>query len=214
MKSIFFLSLILIMPCRTSFVMANEAPTTDELISYLEAKIPLETGMETHFSARILDKEMEGTKQEKYKVKILNKDLMIIEKENSKIAKSSRDNPSFATAQTNYTEVIKLENLSPEISLIYKLSPTVGDEAVNAIYPPHIKIKISAKPAKKWKRYNNDIEQVIAMLNETKEKETMPFSERDSYLLLTIDEKAAKNIGKALSHLILLCQQERNKDQS
>lgn len=207
MKRTLFLSLIVTILCKTSFVVALEAPT-DELISYLEAKIPLETGIESHFSARMIDKDMEGTKQETYKVKILNRDLIIIEKENSKIAKSMRDNPSFATAQTNYTEVIKLENLNPQISLIYKIRPTIDDEAIHAIYPPHIKIKISANPTKKWKRYYADIEQVIAMLNQTKKKRPIPYCERDSYLLLTIDETAAKNIGKALSRLIRLCQQE------
>ncbi|GJQ58604.1 MAG: hypothetical protein SCALA701_14050 [Candidatus Scalindua sp.] len=193
--------------------MALEAPTREELISYLEATVPLDTGIETDFSARIIDKQMVGTKREKYKVKIVNKNLMIIEKDSRKMAKNFRDaNQSFATSQENFTEVIELENLNPQISLIYKIRPTVGDDALHVVYPPHIKIKINAKPTKKWKRYNKDIEQVIAMINQNQEKALPPFSETDTYLLITTDEEAAKEIGKALSHLILLSQQKERKD--
>ncbi len=206
-RSVISFSFIVITMFITSSVTAHKKPTMEELIAYLETNIPVDTGITTHFSAQLVGKQMLGTKQEKYRVKILNKDLMIIEKGDIKIAKGSRDNKSIATAQTNFTEVIKLKNLNPKISLIYKINPTVGDESINVIYPPHIKIRINAKPTRKWKRYNTDIDRVIAMLNDTDVGTLEPFSETDSYLLLTTDEEAAKIIGKTLSHLILLCQQ-------
>ncbi|MCP5002689.1 MAG: hypothetical protein GY941_01865 [Planctomycetes bacterium] len=207
-RIIFIFILILTAISRTSSVMAVEASTIDGLISYLEENIPLYTGISAGFSARIAGKQMQGTRREKYKVKILNRDLMIIEKESIKIAKSVGVTQATARAQTSFTEVIKLEHLSPQISLIYKTRPTVGDEAVDVVYPPHIKIKINAKPANKWKRHNHDIEYVIEMLKHTKSKPVLQFYATDSCLLLTTDEKAAEKIGKVLSQLILSCQQK------
>jgi len=135
----------------------------------------------------------------------VNRELIIIEKNNTRFAKTIKDNQSLSTSQTRITEVIKLENLNPKITLIYKTSPTEGDDAMKVIYPPHIKIKIEAKPTNKWKVYRNDIEQVASMLNQTGENLPTSHYESESCLLFATDETAAEKIANALSHLILLC---------
>jgi hypothetical protein len=182
--------------------------TIEETISYLETKVPEATGIQMYFTAKILGKEINGTKQERYKLKIVNRELILMQKYSVKHTDTVGDNQELATAPTKITEVIKLENLNPRVSLVYKTNSTEGKDAVKAIYPPHIKIKIRAKPEKKWKAYRNDIEQVASMLNQTRDESPLSYYETDSCLLITTDETAAESIANALSYLILKCRGE------
>ncbi len=180
-------------------------PTIDGTISYLEARVPDATGIQPFFSITILGKEINGTKQESYRLKILNREFILIQKYSVKHTNNSKDSQTLATAPTKTTEVIKLANLNPRISLVYKTDPTEGKDVDKAIYPPHIKIKIRSKPGIRWKAYQNDIEQVTAMLDQTGEESPTSYYETDSYLLITTDETAAERIANALSYLILKC---------
>jgi hypothetical protein len=210
-KSICIL-IVLIPMCCYQLGAAIAGPTIDETISYLETKVPEATGIQTHFTATILGKEINGTKQESYKLKIVNRELVLMQKYSVKHTDTVGDNQELATAPTTITEVIKLENLNPRVSLVYKINPTEGKDAVKAIYPAHIKIKIRAKPENKWKAYRSDIEQVASMLNQPRDESPMPYYERDSYLLITTDETAAESIANALSYLILKCRGEEVKN--
>ncbi|KHE90698.1 MAG: hypothetical protein K8F52_07810 [Candidatus Scalindua rubra] len=204
-KIIIYILIVLVTTFKIQTVTAIEGPTVDEIINYLEATIPEATGIKTNFSAKLLGKQVEGTKQEKYKIKIVNKELIIIEKNNTRFAKTIKDNQPLSTSQSRITEVIKMENVNPKITLTYKTAPLEGDDVMKAIYPSHIKIKIKAKQNNKWKVYNNDIEQVTSMLNQTSQNCPISHYEAQSCMLFTTDETAAENIAKALSHLILLC---------
>jgi len=204
-KTPIFLLIVLLSIFTVQIVMAIEGSTVDKTISYLETKVSEATGIQTYFSARILGKQVEGTKNENYRFKVVNRELIVIEKDNIRFAKTINDNQPFPTSQTRITEVIELENLDPKITLIYKTIPTEGNDAMKSIYPPHIKIKIKANQANKWKVYKNDIQQVTAMLNQTWGDYLKPHYEEESCFLLTTDETAAENIAKALSHLILFC---------
>jgi len=208
-----YILIVLISVLKVQIATAIEGPTTDETIYYLETKVPEATGIKTYFSARILGKEVEGTKKENYKLKVVNRELIIIEKHNTRFAKTIKGNQSLSAAQTRITEVIKLQNLNPHITLIYKTTPTEGDDTMKAIYPPHVKIKIEANHTNKWKVYKNDIEQVTLMLNQSGENYQKPHYEAESCLLLTTDKTDAEKIARALSHLILLCGKKKQKNQ-
>ncbi len=186
-------------------------PTIDGTISYLEARVPDATGIQPFFTIRILGKEINGTKQESYRLKILNREFILIQKYSVKHTNNSKDSQTLATAPTKTTEVIKLANLNPRISLVYKTDPTEGKDVDKAIYPPHIKIKITSKPENRWKSYQNDIEQVASMLDQTKDETLTSYYETDSYMLLTTDETEAERIANALSYLILQCGGEEVK---
>jgi hypothetical protein len=180
-------------------------PTINETISYLETKVPEATGIQTFFTLRILGKVINGTKQENYKLKIVNRELLLIQKYSVKHTNNVDDNQALTIAPTKITEVIKLINLNPRIALVYKTDSTEGKDVGKAIYPPHIKIKISAKPGNRWKAYQNDIEQVASMLDQTTDEILTSNYETDSYMLLTTDETTAEKIANALSYLILKC---------
>ncbi len=191
--------------CYYQLSAAIDRPMIDKTISYIETKVPEATGIQTLFTIKILGKEISGTKGESYKLKIVNRDLILIQKYSVKRTDNVEDNQALATAPTKITEVIKLANLNPRISLVYKTNPTEGKDVDKAIYPPHIKIKISAKSKNRWKAYQNDIEQVTSMLDQTRGKSLTLYYETDNYLLLTTDETAAEGIANALSYLILKC---------
>ncbi len=186
-------------------VVAIAKTTIDETISYLETKVPGNTGIKTLFTVKILGKEVNGTKQESYKLKIVNRESILIQKYSVKHTDNVDDNQTLATAPTKITEVIKLANLNPRISLVYKTNPSEGKDVDKAIYPPHIKIKITSKSENRWKVYQNDIEQVASMLDQTRDEALTSYYETDSYMLLTTDETAAERIANALSYLILKC---------
>ncbi len=205
--SIYILSVLLII-CFNRSTVAIAGPTIDKTIYYLETKVPGNTGIQPFFTAKILGKEINGTKQESYKLKIVNRELILIQKYSVKNTNDTEDNQALATAPTKITEVIKLANLNPRISLIYKTKPTEGKGVDKAIYPPHIKIKIRAKPENRWKVYQNDIEEVASLLDQTKDESLALYYETDSYLLITTDETAAERIANALSYLILKCSGE------
>ncbi|MBZ0107899.1 MAG: hypothetical protein K8F52_04465 [Candidatus Scalindua rubra] len=200
-----FILIVLLSIIRVQIATAIEGSTRDEIISYLEKEVPEVTGIKTYFSGRILGNQVEGTKEENYKLNVVNRELIIIEKNNIRYAKTIKGSQQFPTSQTRITEVIKLENLNQKISLIYKINPTQGDDAMKSICPVHIKIKIKANQTNKWQVYKDDIEQVTSMLNQTGENYPKSHYEAESCLLLTTDETAVENIAKALSHLILLC---------
>ena len=206
-KSICIL-IVLIPMCYYQLGAAIAGPTIDETISYLETKVPEATGIQTHFTAKILGKEINGTKQESYKLKIMNRELVLMQKYSVKHTDTVGDNQELAIAPTKITEVIKLENLNPRVSLVYKTNPTEGKAAVKVIYPAHIKIKIRAKSENKWKAYRSDIEQVASMLNQTRDESPISYYETDSCLLITTDETAAESIANAFSYLILKCRGE------
>jgi hypothetical protein len=200
-----YILIVLILICHYHLAIAIARPTIDETISYLETKVPGNTGVQTFFTVKILGKEINGTKQESYKLKIVNRELILIQKYSIKHTNTVEDNQALATAPTKITEVIKLENLNPRISLIYKINPTEGKDVDKAIYPPHIKIKITSKSANRWKAYQNDIEQVTSILDQTRDGSLISYYEKDSYMLITTDEIAAERIANALSYLILKC---------
>ncbi len=200
-----YILIVFISICYNQLAVAIARPTIEETISYLETKVLGNTGIQTFFTIKILGKEINGTKQESYKLKIVNRELILIQKYSVKHTNAGEDNQALATAPTKVTEVIKLENLNPRISLVYKANLTEGKDAVKAIYPPHIIIKIRAKSKNRWKAYQRDIEQVTSMLNQTKDASLTSYYETDNYLLLTTDETAAERIANALSYLILRC---------
>ncbi|GAX62556.1 methyl-accepting chemotaxis sensory transducer [Candidatus Scalindua japonica] len=197
--------MVLIITPKLQTAIAIEKPALDETINYLEGTIPEATGIKTYFSAKLMGRQVVGTKQENYKLKIVNKELIIIEKNNTRSAITTKDNESLSKSQSKITEVIKMENLDPKITLTYKINPTEGDDVMKAIYPPHIKIKIKAKPASKWKVYKNNIEQVTSMFNQTGKNHPASHYEAQNCMLYTTNEAEAENIAKALSHLIILC---------
>lgn len=197
--------------CCYQLVVVNARPTVDDTISYLETKVSEVTGIETYFAIKILGKEINGTKQESYKLKILNRELILIQKYTVKHANTVEGNQAISTAPTKITEMIKLKNLNPKISLVYKTNLTEGKDVDKAIYPPHIRIKIMAKPEKKWKVFRSDIEQVISMMNQTNDESPASYIETDSYQLITTDETAAERIANAISYLILTCSTEEVK---
>ena len=162
-----YILIVLISICHYQLDVAIARPTIDETISYLETKVPGNTGIQTFFTVKVLGKEINGTKQESFKLKIVNRELLLIQKHSVKHTNNVKDNQALATAPTIITEVIKLAGLNPRISLVYKTNPTEGKDVDKAIYPPHIKIKITSKPENRWKAYQNDIEQVASMLDQT-----------------------------------------------
>jgi hypothetical protein len=200
-----YILIVLISMCHYQLDVAIARPTIDETISYLETKVPGNTGIQTFFTVKILGREINGTKQESFKLKIVNRELLLIQKHSVKHTNKVKDNQALATAPTVITEVIKLASLNPRISLVYKTNPTEGKDVDKAIYPPHIKIKITSKPENRWKAYQNDIEQVASMLDQTKDETLTSYCETDSYMLLTTDETEAERIANALSYLILKC---------
>ncbi len=191
--------------CYYQLMAAIDRPSIDETIFYIETNVPGNTGIQTFFTVKILGKEINGTKHESYKLKILNKEFLLIQKYSVKHTNTGEDNQALTKAPTKITEVIKLANLNPRISLVYKTDPTESKDVDKAIYPPHIKIKITAKSENRWKAYQNDIEQVTSMLDQTGDESPTSYYETDSYLLITTDETAAERIANALSYLILKC---------
>ncbi len=208
-----YILIVFIPVLRVQIATANEKPTMDETISYLETKVPELTGNKTYFSARILGEQVEGTKEENYRLKIFNGEIIIIEKSNTKFAKTIKGEHPLSSPQTRITEVIRLENLDPKITLIYKTSPTESDDIMKAVYPPHIKIIIRAKPENKWKVYKDHIEQVTSMLKQTGENSQVSHYESESCMLITSDEASAENIARAFSHLILLSGRKEQKNE-
>jgi|GEM_PF-3662071 hypothetical protein len=183
---------------------AFERLTMDETISFLESETLKATGIKNDFAAEILGKQRIGTREKKYKLKILNKEFLMIETSNIKSTDSIEDMQLLAASRGNCTEVIRLKDLNSRISLVYKLIPTTGEDLLKSILPPHIKIKISAKSTKKWKGYNCDINQVAVLINQPRRKQITANFETDKFFLLTTDEIAAEEIASALSYLILM----------
>ena len=183
---------------------AFERLTMDETISFLESETLKATGIKNDFAAEILGKQRIGTREKKYKLKILNKEFLMIETSNIKSTDSIEDMQLLAASRGNCTEVIRLKDLNSRISLVYKLIPTTGEDLLKSILPPHIKIKISAKSTKKWKGYNCDINQVAVLINQPGRKQITANFETDKFFLLTTDEIAAEEIASALSYLILM----------
>ena len=196
--------LLVVLLCEPQLLSAFEKLTMDEAISYLESETLKATGIKNDFAGQILGKQRIGTREKKYKLKILNKKFLMIETSISTSTGSIEDIQLLAASGKNCTNVIRLKDLNPRISLIYKLVTTPGEELLESIIPPHIKIKISAKSTKKWKGYDYGINQVAMLINQSKREQMTANFETDKFFLLTTDETVAEEIARVLSYLILM----------